>query len=116
MFARIDVEITRQLDVLFAVDLKVAYRREVQLIVVYTNVENSANAPYNKTSSIIATSFINMKMIRHIEFASQIPFEHFQIQVGLTSNDVDGPLFPVPGKFSKYCTCLILINLRTCTN
>ena len=98
MFAGIDVEITRQLDVLFAINLAIAYRQEVWLVLVYTNVDDPAEAPYNKTSSM---PYANRTMIRHIEFASQIPFEHFQVQVGLTFDGVDGPLISVPGKFGK---------------
>ena len=98
MFSSIDVEITRQLDVLFAINLAVAYRQEVWLVLVYTNVDDPAEAPYNKTSSV---SYVNTTAIRHIEFASQIPFEYFEVQVGLTSNGIDSPLISVPGKFGK---------------
>ena len=70
----------------------------VQLVLVYRDVDNPSARPDRKTT---LAAYTNTDEIRHIEFASQVQFEHFTLEVGLFSEGVRGPLVTAQGEFSK---------------
>ena len=62
----------------------------------YRDVENPSTPPDNKTTQ---AAYLNTAEIRHIDFASQVPFEHFTVEVGLFSQGVRGSLVMAEGEY-----------------
>ena len=69
----------------------------VNLVLVYTNLED----PTEQDTIITQAAYLNTTAIRHIEFSSQVTYEHFIVQVGFFSDNVNGPLTRAPGEYGK---------------
>ena len=97
-FNDLEIEITTKGDVIIIVDLPTALPVPIHLVLVYRDTENPSTRPDRETTQ---AAYLNITEIRHIEFASQVPFEHFSIEVGLSSRGVEGPLVKALGEFGK---------------
>ena len=100
-FKDLEIEITTKGDVIIIVDLQQALPVPVSLVLVYGDLENPLTQPDSK---ITRAAYLNTTEIRHIDFASQVPFEHFTIEVGLFSQGVRGPLVRAQGEYGTYTT------------
>ena len=97
-FNDLEIEITTKGDVIIIVDLPRALPVPVHLVLVYRDVENPSTPPDRKTTQ---AAYLNTFVIRHIDFASLVPFEHFTAEVGLFSENVYGPLNRAQGEYGK---------------
>ena len=95
-FKDLEIEITTRGDVIIIVDLQRPLPVPLHLVLVYRDAENPSTPPDSETTQ---AAYINTNEIRHIEFASQVPFEHFTVEVGLFSQGVYGPLVRAQGEF-----------------
>ena len=93
-----EVEITTRGDVIVIVDLPRSLPIPIHLVLVYRDTENPSTPPDSK---ITQAAYLNTSAIRHIDFASQVPFEHFTAEVGLFSENVRGPLIRAQGEFGE---------------
>lgn len=91
------VQVTSLSDVVIIVELPRALTVPVHLYLVYTDLEN----PTRHDRRISQAAYVNTTSILHLEFASQVAFDHFIVQVGLYVQDVFGPLSTAPGKYGK---------------
>ena len=98
-FADLEIEITTGGDVIVIVDLPRALPIPVHLVLVYRDTENPSTPPDSKTTQ---AAYLNTSAIRHIDFASQVPFEHFTAEVGLFSENVHGPLNRALGEYGEW--------------
>ena len=105
-FNELEIEITTRGDVIVIVDLPRALPIPVHLVLVYRDTENPSTRPDSK---ITQAAYINLTEIRHIEFASLVPFKHFTVEVGTYSRGVRGPLISAQGEFGTHT--LILLTL-----
>ena len=103
-FNDLEIEITTQSDVIIIVDLQRPLPIPVQLVLVYRDSENPSTPPDSKTTQ---AAYINTSVIRHIDFASQVPFEHFTAEVGLFSDNVLGPLIEAQGEYGEWTSTVI---------
>lgn len=87
-------------------DLPRALVVPVRLILVYTDLEN----PTQRNKRITNAAYINTTVIRHLEFSSQVAFDHFIVEVGLFSQDVRGPLIRAPGEYSKSASYSVIYH------
>ena len=97
-FNDLEIEITTQGDIIIIVNLQRALPVPVHLVLVYRDVENPSSPPDRK---ITQAAYLNTSVIRHIDFASQVPFEHFTAEVGLFSDNVSGPLNRAQGEYGE---------------
>ena len=97
-FKDLEIEITTKSDVIIIVNLQRALPVPIHLVLVYRDVENPSTPPDNKTTQ---AAYLNTAEIRHIDFASQVPFEHFTVEVGLFSQGVRGPLVRAQGEYGE---------------
>ena len=97
-FNDLEIEITTQSDVIIIVNLQQALQVPVHLVLVYMDLANSFALPDRK---ITQAAYLNTSVIRHIDFASQVPFEHFTVEVGLFSQGVRGPLVKAQGEYGE---------------
>ena len=97
-FNELEIEITTRGDVIVIVDLPRALPIPVHLVLVYRDTENPSTPPDSK---ITQAAYLNTSAIRHIDFASQVPFEHFTAAVGLFSENVRGPLNSAQGEYGE---------------
>ena len=100
-FNELEIEITTRGDVIVIVDLPRALPIPVHLVLVYRDIDNPSTAQDTK---ITQAAYLNTSAIRHIDFASQVPFDHFTAEVGLFSENVHGPLNGAQGEFGEL-TC-----------
>lgn len=96
-FNNLEVQITTKSDVIIIVRLQRALSVPVQLFLVYTSLDDSSQ----QQSRVTQAAYLNTTVIQHIEFASQVTFDHFEIQVGLFSGGVYGPLTTAPGEHGE---------------
>ena len=97
-FNDLGIEITTKSDVIIIVNLPRALPVPVHLVIVYRDLENLSLRPDKK---ITQAAYLNTSVIRHIDFASQVPFEHFSVEVGLFSLDEFGPLNRAQGEYGE---------------
>ena len=103
-FANLEIEITRRGDIIITVNLPRALPIPVHLVLVYRDTENPSTPPDSK---ITQAAYLNTLAIRHIDFAPQVPFEHFTVEVGLFSENVQGPLNRAQGEYSEWARTTI---------
>jgi hypothetical protein len=94
----LEIEITTRGDVIVIVDLPRALPVPVHLVLVYRDTENPSTPPDSK---ITQAAYLNTSAILHIDFASQVPFDHFTAEVGLFSENVHGPLNRAQGEYGE---------------
>ena len=91
------VQVTSLSDVIINIELPRALVVPVNLYLVYTDLEN----PTQQDRKITQAAYINTTSILHLEFASQVVFDNFIVDVGLYVQDVFGPLSTAPGIYGK---------------
>ena len=99
------VQITTESDVIIIAELPRALLVPVHLVLVYTDLDN----PTERDRRVTQAAYLNTTVIQHLEFASQVAFDAFIVQVGLFSEDVHGPLIRAPGEYSKSDTKIELV-------
>ena len=93
-----EVHITTESDVIFIVNLQSALKLPVQLFLSYTN----SDSPSQQFNKVTKAAFLNTTVIHHIEFDSQVTFNHFKVEVGLFADGVFGPSTKALGVYSEY--------------
>ena len=92
-----EIQITTESDVIFIVNLQSALKLPVRLFLSYTNSDN----PSQQLSKVTEAAFLNTTVIQHIEFDSQVTFNHFSVEVGLFAGGVYGPSTRALGVYSE---------------
>ena len=110
-FNGLEIEITIEGDVIIIVDLQRALPVPVHLVLLYRDLENPSSPPHRVTTQ---AAYLNITEIRHIEFASRVPFEHFTVEVGLFSRGVRGPLIRARGEFGTYINYILYSSPLLC--